>query len=116
MPYVVAGIALCLGLQLIFWLQLSPYRPRLLILPFIFAYSQKAIVDLLVYEPPWFVTMTLWLLVYVALGLLLWLLIDRHDLSTARRWRRAAAGWIAVEACAALLARYLLARGTINIE
>jgi hypothetical protein len=85
-------------------------------LPFIFAYSQKAIIDLLVYEPPWFVTMALWLLIYVVLGLLLWLLLDRHDLPTARRWRRAAAGWIAIETCAALIARYLLARGVINIE
>jgi hypothetical protein len=116
MPYVVSGFVLCLILQVIFWLQLAPYKPRLLTMPFIFAYSQKAIMDLLVYEPAWFVTMALWLLVYVALGFFLWLLLDRRDHPIAHRWRRAVLGWIVIEVCLVLLARFLLARGRINIE
>jgi hypothetical protein len=116
MPYVALGVVLCLGVQIIFWLQLVAYRPRVLTLPFIFAYSQKAMVDLIVYEPPWFLTAALWLIGYVLLGLLLWLLLDRRDITSAGRWRRAAVGWFSIQGCVAVLAWLLLTWGTIRIE
>ena len=115
-PYIAVGVVLNLLLQLVFWLQLGGARPRVTLTPFLLAYSQKALLDLAVYDPGLPLQASLWMCAYLGVALLLWLVLEVGRKSHAGNWVRAFVSWIAGEGVLAAVAWWLLRAGVLSME
>ncbi len=88
--YVLIGLAFCLLAQVLFWFQLG--GEGLLLIPFLWAYSQESMLELITHTDNANVQIAAWILSYLVLGVVLWLCLDgsakftRHAL-----WKRALA-------------------------
>ena len=118
LPYLVVGLSLCALLETVFYLELGAGGAFLL--PFIWAYSQSALVELLLPSagpPTWALQGITWFLFYVALSFALWVLVGRSSSHLrAIAWRRALLGWFAVELVLAIIAAGALYAGIIEME
>jgi len=114
----VLGVVLCGLLETIFFCELGSDGP--LLLPFIWAYSQFALVELLVPSagpPTWVLQGVAWFAAYLSLSGGLWALIGRStSLVGARAWRRAPLGWVALEFLLAIVAAAAYYAGIIEME
>lgn len=114
-PYLLVGLSLCLLVQLVFWLQIG--GGPLPMGPFFWAYSQVAILALIVKGSSRVVYAILWGLAYLGVALGLWLTLERGGRQAVRAaWLRAVVGWVAVEIAVTLFAWLLLERGILEIE
>lgn len=113
--YVIVGLIFCLVAQTIYWLQLGSWRPAFLSWPFLWAYSQRAMIDILAEGAPWALLAGVWVGGYLLLALILCLTISGRS-HTSTSWRMAFLSWVAVEVALVLLGWILLSRGVIKME
>lgn len=114
--YLGAGQGICLALQAVFGAQIGTFEHPVLSAPFLLAYSQKAMIDLLVYEAPWPIRAAIWLLAYAAIGAILWRIAAAAVPARAGRWATVFLAWASAELVLALLGFALLSRGIIQME
>jgi drug/metabolite transporter (DMT)-like permease len=114
-PYLVVGGTTCLLAQSLFWLQLVGRGP--LIWPFIWGYSQSAMIELVTGAHGRLPNAALWGLLYLALAFLLWLVLERRPGSRRPSpWRRAFAGWLLLQVGIVSLAFILYFTGVLKLE
>lgn len=93
-PYLIAGLAICFCVQLIYWFQIWAFKP-----PFLWAYSQNAMVDLLIPGAHWLLQAAIWTAGYLVIAALLWLSLELRRPKTRRvAWGRALIGWVVAQA------------------
>jgi hypothetical protein len=102
----------------VFYLEIVQKGPVLLV--FIWAYSQYALVNLVIPgagPATWVLQGVTWFLFYVVLSFGLWTLLGRSS-SSARgvAWRRAILGWVVAQLMLALGAAGALYAGIIEME
>jgi len=116
LKYLATGAAFCVLLQVIFRLQIGSFRAPVAGWPFLLAYSQKAMLDLVVYDAPWPIQAGLWLLAYALIALLLWFASRRGAWNKAGHWGLVLLAWVSVEVALGLLGWALLAAGVLTME
>lgn len=114
--YVVVGFALCAVLQLIFVGQIGRFGVPLADWPFLLAYSQKAMLDLVVFDAPAPIRIAVWFVAYLAIALLLWKLVAILSPSRAGHWKVVILAWAAFEIVLAALGWGLLGAGLLRME
>jgi hypothetical protein len=110
------GVALCACTQLVYWLQLGTTRPRILFVPFFAAYSQAALLDLIIYDPPVYLRVATWLFAYVVVAVLLWVVLDARRETAPAPWLRIILSWLVVVAAVTVLTLTLLSHGIVQME
>ena len=113
-PYVVVGLALCLFLEAVFWLRLG--GAGLLAWPFLWGYSQVAMLQGLLKDLPRSIYGLLWSVSYLAIAIVLWTVLERPRHAQEGIWRRALLGWVGVQVLISILAWVLASRGIVVIE
>jgi hypothetical protein len=83
--------------------------------PFLVAYSQKAMLDLVLDGAPLFQA-SLWALAYAAIGFLLWALSSRISPPRGSAWRTVLLGWLGAEMALVFLAWALGHAGVLRME
>lgn len=114
--YVTVGVALCALVQSAYWLQLGSFRIPIADWPFLMGYSQKAMIDLLIYEASPLLQGFLWLLGYGVLSVALWAIFSRGSRKTGATWRAAVLAWTGAELALALVAWRLALAGKLTME
>jgi hypothetical protein len=113
--YLAVGLSLCVLVQIVFRLQVGSFRSPFA-WPFLLGYSQKAMLDLIIYDAPWPLQAGMWLLVYALIGFLLWIGLSRALPSQAARWGVVFAAWAGAEVVLGLMAWALLRGGMVTME
>jgi hypothetical protein len=114
-PYLVVGGTTCLLAQSLFWLQLVGRGP--LVWPFIWGYSQSAMIELVIGPHGRLPNAAMWGMLYLALAFLLWLSLGRKPGSGRQsQWRRAFVGWLLLQVGIVSLAFILYFAGVLKLE
>ncbi len=114
--YVLVGFSLCALLQLVFWGQIGRFGVPLADWPFLLAYSQKAMLDLVVFAAPGSIRIALWFLAYLAIAVVIWLLFAKVTPNRAGRWNTVVFAWIGTEVALGVLGLALLKSGVLQME
>jgi hypothetical protein len=114
--YVVVGLLLCAVLQLVFWRQVGYFGVPGADWPFLAAYSQKAILDLMVFDSPGPLRIALWFLAYLAMAWLAWLVVSRITPNRSGRWGTVVLAWIGIQVILRALGFILFRSGVLRME
>lgn len=114
LPYFIVGLCFCLAAQGIFWMGLG--QPGVLAWPFIWAYSQVALIESATGDVGQTLFAVLWTVAYALMALLLWVGLERRRQENRGVWRRAVATWVALQLALGCLAYGLWLAGVVRME
>jgi hypothetical protein len=114
LPYLVVGLSICSFAQLVAWLGLG--GTGLLAYPFVWAYSQAALLERVLHAATRTTYGFFWAVCYVTLSILLWLLFESRRTEHLGVWPRSLVGWFLAEVAVGVLAWVLYAQGVIQME
>jgi len=113
-PYLVVGLSICFLGQLIAWFGLG--GTGLLVWPFVWTYSQTALIELVLHAGSRTSYGFFWAVCYVAISMVLWLLFELRRNEHRGVWRRSLMGWLLAEVALGVLAWVLYSQGVIRME
>jgi hypothetical protein len=100
--------------QLVFWLRLGDVGT--LVWPFVWAYSQAAILRAAIGPAERSVYGIVWAVAYAGLSVLLWLALERSRAQHRGIWARSLGAWFSAQLIVTALAWILASRGAITME
>ena len=111
--YLALGLAFCAVGELVFWFELG--GDGVLLWPFVWAYSQEAMVALI--ADGGHVVLWVWLVAYVLISIILWLCVESRG--TSARWPvwwRVVGAWIITQALLGVIAWGLFRLNVLDME
>lgn len=114
LPYLSIGLAVCLLAQLVFWFRLGDVG--MLVWPFVWAYSQAAMLEVMLDGAARGIYGLVWAVGYLVLSVLLWLAFEHSRIDHRRIWLRSLLAWFSAEVALALLAWLLFTQDVIRME
>ena len=114
--YLLVGLLICFSAQVIYSFEIGSVSPQVAIWPFIWAYSQAAMVGVVAKGSSWRMQLMIWAGAYLALGIVLWMALEVWRSQPIRTsWRRPVVSWLLTQIALGVLAWGLLLGGVIKM-